>query len=59
MSDDDSKTGSRREFLKLAAATTVAAGMAHRLDAQEADRCAKVSASDRVGLATIGLGGQG
>jgi predicted dehydrogenase len=57
--NDESKAGTRREFLKLAAATSVAAGMARRLDAQEADRCAKVSASDRVGLATIGLGGQG
>ena len=55
--NDDGKNASRREFLKLAAATTVAAGMAHRLEAQEADRCAKVSASDRIGLATIGLGG--
>jgi len=48
---------SRREFLKLATATTVAASSRVRfLDAQEA---APVAPGERVGLATIGIGGQG
>jgi predicted dehydrogenase len=48
---------SRREFLKLATATTVAASSRVRfLDAQEATPAAP---GERVGLATIGLGGQG
>jgi predicted dehydrogenase len=55
----ESKNGSRREFLRLAAATTLVSAAARRSEAQEADRCPKVPASDRVGLATIGIGGQG
>ena len=48
---------SRREFLKLATATTVAASSRIRfLDAQEPTPAAP---GERVGLATIGLGGQG
>jgi predicted dehydrogenase len=48
---------SRREFLKLATATTVAASSRVRfLDAQEAPPAAP---GERVGLATIGVGGQG
>ena len=48
---------SRREFLKLATATTVAASSRIRfLDAQEATPAAP---GERVGLATIGIGGQG
>ena len=48
---------SRREFLKLATATTVAASSRVRfLDAQEA---APAAPGERVGLATIGVGGQG
>jgi predicted dehydrogenase len=48
---------SRRDFLKLATATTVAASSSLRfLDAQEAT---PVAPGERVGLATIGLGGQG
>jgi predicted dehydrogenase len=48
---------SRREFLKLATATTVAASSRIRfLDAQETTPAAP---GERVGLATIGLGGQG
>jgi predicted dehydrogenase len=48
---------SRREFLKLATATTVAASSRIRfLDAQEATPAAP---GERVGLATIGVGGQG
>src|SRR5262245_39010795 len=53
-------TRSRRDFLRLAGATTVAAGVAPRLLAEgEDDKCRKVSANDRIGLATIGIGGQG
>src|SRR5438445_706952 len=48
---------SRREFLKLATATTVAASSTvHFLEAQDA---APVASGERVGLATIGLGIQG
>jgi len=48
---------SRRDFLKLATATTVAASSSLRfLEAQEAT---PVAPGERVGLATIGLGGQG
>jgi predicted dehydrogenase len=48
---------SRREFLRLATATTVAASSRVRfLEAQEAT---PVAPGERVGLATIGLGGQG
>jgi predicted dehydrogenase len=48
---------SRREFLKLATATTVAASSTiHFLEAQEG---APVASAERVGLATIGLGIQG
>ena len=48
---------SRREFLKLATATTLAASSrVNLLDAQEA---APVAPGERLGLATIGLGGQG
>src|SRR5712692_9214150 len=51
-----SKT-SRREFLKRATATTVAASSSvHFLEAEQA---APVAAGERVGLATIGLGIQG
>lgn len=44
----------RREFLKLAASTTVLSWSA---EAQEPEK--KVSANDRVRMATIGMGGQG
>jgi predicted dehydrogenase len=48
---------SRRDFLRLATATTVAASSSLRfLEAQEAT---PVAPGERVGLATIGLGGQG
>lgn len=55
----DWKAGSRRDFLRIAATTALAAGAARRLEAQESDRCPKVAPSDRIGLATIGVGGQG
>jgi predicted dehydrogenase len=48
---------SRRDFLKLATATTVASSSSLKfLEAQEAT---PVAPGERVGLATIGLGGQG
>lgn len=51
----------RREFLKLAGAGVVLASQAQTLVGQEipALGCGKPSADKRVGLATIGLGGQG
>jgi predicted dehydrogenase len=53
--------GSRRDFLRLVTAgATVAAGGGHLLADDEADdKCKKVTANDRVGLALIGAGGQG
>jgi predicted dehydrogenase len=51
---------SRRDFLRLAGATTLTAGVAPSLLAKDKDdKCRKVSANDRIGLATIGIGGQG
>jgi len=53
---DGGEKTSRREFLKLATATTVAASAStHFLEADEPP----AAAEPRVGLATIGLGGQG
>src|SRR5215470_5261468 len=61
------KTGesSRREFLKLAAAGALVAGTSKRVFGLEWDRTlpdtrgAAIAAGDRIGLATIGIGGQG
>jgi len=48
---------SRRTFIKLATATTVAAGSsANVLGLEQSER---VSANDRIQIATIGIGGQG
>ncbi len=55
--------GSRREFLKLAAAATVALSAPRGASAQSPDDpplgCSKPSGDKRVGIATIGIGGQG
>ena len=58
---DDSGTTSRRSFLKLATGTAVLAGPAAQVLGQEAppNGCNPIPASDRIGLATIGIGGQG
>jgi predicted dehydrogenase len=52
---------SRRDFLRLVTSTaTAAAAATHALGQEKADdRCKKVAASDRIGLALIGAGGQG
>jgi len=54
---------SRRDFLKLAAATTIATAAPRPVSAQAPDDpqvgCGKPSKDKRVGLATIGIGGQG
>lgn len=52
---------SRRDFLKLAAATAMATAATRAARAQEttATGCGKTSTDKRVGLATIGIGGQG
>ncbi len=52
---------SRRDFLRLVTTTaTVAGATTHVLARDEQDdKCKKVSANDRVGLALIGAGGQG
>jgi predicted dehydrogenase len=54
---------SRRDFLKLAAATAAATAVARPGNAQSPDDvptgCGKPSSDKRVGLATIGIGGQG
>jgi predicted dehydrogenase len=53
---------SRRDFLRLVATTTatVAGTRTHLLAEETTDeKCKKVSANDRVGLALIGAGGQG
>jgi predicted dehydrogenase len=56
----DAKDSSRREFLKLVTAGATVAGNATLLQADDGDdRCKKITANDRVGLATIGLGGMG
>jgi predicted dehydrogenase len=59
----DSTDRSRRDFLKVAAASSVLGAPRFLLAADtpgaEGDKCKKVSANDRVGLATIGIGGQG
>jgi len=58
---DDSGTTSRRDFLKLATASTLVAGSATQVLAQDkpSNGCNPVPASDRIGIATIGIGGQG
>jgi predicted dehydrogenase len=55
------RAGNRRDFLKLVTAGAALAGSANTLQAQEKtdDRCKKVTANDRIGLALIGAGGQG
>jgi predicted dehydrogenase len=52
---------SRRDFLKLVATSATVAGTTTHLLADEKpdDRCKKVSANDRIGVALIGAGGQG
>jgi len=52
---------SRRDFLRLVTSTATLAAGATRVLAQPKpdDKCAKVSANDRIGLALIGAGGQG
>jgi predicted dehydrogenase len=54
---------SRRDFLKLAAATAAATAVTRTVNAQSPDDapvgCGKPSSDKRVGLATIGIGGQG
>jgi predicted dehydrogenase len=59
MKTSDSK--SRRDFLRLATTSVAAAGSATHLLAQAPsdDKCKKVTANDRIGLALIGAGGQG
>jgi len=50
----------RRDFLKLVTAGAALASHATLIEAQEKDdKCKKVAANDRVGIATIGLGGMG
>jgi predicted dehydrogenase len=49
----------RRDFLKLAAGTAALAAAARKAKAETAIGCVKPSSDKRVGLATIGLGGQG
>jgi predicted dehydrogenase len=57
----DTRSGSRRDFLKLVTAgATLATASTHLLaDETPDDKCKKVTANDRVGLALIGAGGQG
>ena len=55
----DPASGTRRDFLRLAAGAGVAASLGRRAEAQEPERCPQVAPSERVGLATIGIGGQG
>src|SRR5687768_16707942 len=57
-------TETRRDFLKLAAATAAVAATAARTASAQAPEeaavgCGKPSSDKRVGLATIGIGGQG
>ena len=56
-----SADSSRRDFLKMAAATAAVASVAPRAGAQEKPvvGCGKMGEGKRVGLATIGIGGQG
>ena len=58
----DSSNRSRRDFLKVAAGGSLAAMplqvLAQSPDA-DSEKCKKVAANDRIGLATIGIGGQG
>src|SRR5262249_36404239 len=58
---EPSGRASRRDFLKLVTAgAAAAAGGGHALaDERSDDKCKKVTANDRVGLALIGAGGQG
>jgi predicted dehydrogenase len=58
---EPSDRASRRDFLKLVTAgAAAAAGGGHALaDERTDDKCKKVTANDRVGLALIGAGGQG
>lgn len=48
---------SRRDFIKLAGAGTMAAGTANYLFGETPDR--KIAPNDKIRLATIGIGGQG
>ena len=50
---------SRRDFLKLAAGAAALATAAKKVEAETAVGCVKPSSDKRVGLATIGIGGQG
>jgi predicted dehydrogenase len=50
----------RRDFLRMAAATALASAVGARAGAEdEPAGCGKISSEARVGLATIGVGGQG
>ena len=52
---------SRRDFLRLVATSATLAGTTTHVlaDDKDEDKCKKVSANDRIGLALIGAGGQG
>jgi predicted dehydrogenase len=52
---------SRREFLRVVGGAAAATGAARRIEAQEkpSEGCGGASGEKRVGIATIGLGGQG
>lgn len=58
---DDSGARSRRDFLKLATSAVALTGPATQLLGQDVppNGCNPVPASERLGLATIGIGGQG
>ncbi len=56
---NNSQTTSRRSFIKLAAASTVAASASHHILAAELGGQDKpVSANDKIRIATIGIGGR-
>ena len=52
---------SRRDFIKLSAASALVAGTSRTILGSErsSDQAARISPSDRIRLATIGVGGQG
>jgi predicted dehydrogenase len=54
-----SDPASRRDFLRLVSSAVVAGGAGQAPAQEPADKCRKVAASDRVGLALSGAGGQG
>lgn len=59
---DDSETNSRRDFLRLATGAVVLTGPASEVIAQDTagqNGCNPQPASNRIGIATIGVGGQG